>query len=83
MFTHMQAMTGRQNKWRKSLTSKKPICRKRNENQVKKCTNPLHHLLHHLPVNLRRIIKNCVGFGQNTKLKKSAKKPEISRFKGL
>ena len=48
-----------------------------------KYTNLLHHLLHHLPMNLRRIIKNCVCSGQNTKLKKNAKKPKISRFVGL
>ena len=34
-----------------------------------------HHLLHHLLVNLRRFMKNSVGLGQKTKIKKSAGKP--------
>ena len=49
----------------------------------RKCTELLHHLLHHLPVNLRRFTKNCVSLGQNTKIEKSAGKPVISRFEGL
>lgn len=40
-------------------------------------------LLHHLPVNLRRFIKNSVGLGHNTKNENSAGKPVISRFEGL
>ena len=42
-----------------------------------------HHLLHHLPMNLRIFKKNSVGLGQNTKNEKSAGKPVISRFEGL
>jgi hypothetical protein len=66
---------------RVTLTLKKPICRKRSENQVKKCTDLLHHLLHHLPMNLRRIIKNCVGLGQNTKWKKMPRSPKYQDIK--
>ena len=40
----------------------------------------LYHLLHHLPVNLRRFIKIRVSSGQLRKIRKT---PESQKYQGL
>ena len=52
-------------------------CRIKAVKDAEKIGLPLHLLLHHLPVNLRRFLENYVDSGKNRESEKSAEKPEI------